>query len=137
MEREDLHRLRAGMKNLESLRERIAVLETKKLSPRSVAYGSERVQSSTKGDVLTDQIIKIDELIERYRAELDRMLALQLEFEDMIVPLAEKEKKIMRYYYIDGLIWEEVWEKTGISTRHLKRIRDRVLDELFPVADKC
>ena len=74
MNREDLYTLRKAMKNIDQLKEQIAALELRRISPRSAAYGSERVQSSAKGDVQADQIIKIEALLERYRNELDKML---------------------------------------------------------------
>ena len=137
MQREDLYKLRDGMKCIEQLREQIAALELKRISPRSAAYGSERVQTSLKGDVQTDSIAKMDELISKYRAELNRTLDLQAEFEQMILPLTPLEKRIMRYYYIDGLIWEQVWQETGYSTRHLLRMHRKILEDLFPESKTC
>ena len=132
MKREDLYALRNGMKNITQLKEQIAALELRRISPRSAAYGSERVQSSAKGDIQPDQIAKIDELIEQYRNELNATLDLQAEFEKKILLLAPLEKRIMRYYYINGMIWEQVWQETGYCTRHLLRIHRKILEELFP-----
>ncbi len=136
MKREDLFTLRKSMKSIGQLREQIAALELRRISPRSVAYGSERVQSSAKGDIQADQIARIDELIEGYRTELNKILDLHAEFEKIIIPLSPLEKRIMRYYYIDGMIWEQVWEKTDYCTRHLRRIHNKILDELFPQEGK-
>lgn len=132
LEREDLYTLRKAMKNVEQLKEQIAALELRRISPRSAAYGSERVQSSAKGDIQADQIAKIDGLIDRYRKELNSILDMQAEFEKLLLTLEPFEKKIMRHYYIDGMIWEEVWQKTNYCTRQLLRIHKNVLDKLFP-----
>lgn len=132
MEREDLYTLRKAMKNIDQLKEQIAALELRRISPRSAAYGSERVQSSAKGDIQPDQIAQIDDLIERYRKELSNVLGLQSEFENLIEQLTPLEKRIMRYYYIDGMIWEEIWQKEGYCIRHLTRIHRKILDALFP-----
>ena len=75
LEREDLYTLRKELKNVEQLKEQIARLELRKISPRSAAYGKERVQSSTNGDIKPDQIVKIDGLIEKYRNELNSILS--------------------------------------------------------------
>lgn len=136
MEREDLYTLRRAMKNIDQLKEQIATLELRRISPRSAAYGSERVQTSVKGDIQLDQIAKIDDLIENYRNELNEILDLQAEFEKKILPLAPFEKRIMRCYYIDGMIWEQVWQVTGYCTRHLTRIHRKILDDLFPLPAK-
>ena len=131
MNREDLYTLRKAMKNIDQLKEQIAALELRRISPRSVAYGSERVQSSAKGDIQPDQIAQIDDLIERYRKELSNVLGLQSEFENLIEQLTPLEKRIMRYYYVDGMIWEEIWQKEGYCIRHLTRIHRKILDALF------
>lgn len=132
MEREDLYTLRKAMKNIDQLKEQIAALELRRISPRSAAYGSERVQSSAKGDIQADQIAQIDNLIERYNAELSRVLDLQTDFENLIARLSPMEKRIMRYYYVSGMIWEEIWQKEGYCIRHLTRIHRKILDTLFP-----
>lgn len=132
MKREDLYTLRKAMKNIDHLKDQIATLELRRISPRSTAYGSERVQSSTKGDIQLEQIARIDDLLEKYRNELNYALDLQAEFEKLMLQLEPNEKTIMRYYYIDGMIWEEIWQKTGYSTRHLLRINKRILEEFFP-----
>jgi DNA-directed RNA polymerase specialized sigma subunit len=124
------------VKNVDQLKDQIATLELSRISPRSAAYGFERVQSFTKGDIQPEQIEKIDSLIEAYRAELNQILDLQAEFEKVILPIDSFDKKIMRYYYINGLIWEEIWQLTGMSTKQLCRRRDKILDNLFPPYEK-
>ena len=37
---------------------------------------------------------------------------------------------ILRFYYINGLTWEEVAGETGYDTRHIRRLRDDALDLL-------
>ena len=37
---------------------------------------------------------------------------------------------ILRFYYINGLTWEEVADETGYDTRHIRRLRDDALDLL-------
>lgn len=135
MKRDDLYALRAEMKEVGQLREKIAELELKRISPRSAAYGAERVQSSPKGDIQPDQIAKMDDLIAEYREKLNNTLMKQKEFEQLISTLPTLERRIMRYYYIDGLKWEEVWQRTNYCVRHLTRINRKALDELFPNTD--
>jgi DNA-directed RNA polymerase specialized sigma subunit len=132
LEREDLYTLRKAMKNVDHLKEQIATLELRRISPRSAAYGLERVQSSAKGDIQPDQIAKIDRLIEKYRNELNDILNLQAEFEKLLLNLDPFEKRIMRHYYIDGMIWEEIWQETNYCTRQLLRLHKKIMDKLFP-----
>lgn len=132
MVKEDLYKLRKAVKNIEMLKENIARLESRRISPRGAAYGSERVQSSTKGDIQPEQTHKIDVLLERYRKELSEILDLQIEFEGMIENMEPTKKQIARSYYCEGKIWEEIWNETGYCVRHLTRLNREILAELFP-----
>lgn len=132
MVKEDLYKLRKAVKNIEMLKENIARLESRRISPRGAAYGSERVQSSTKGDIQPEQTHKIDVLLERYRKELSEILDLQIEFEGMIEGIEPIKKQIARAYYCEGKIWEEIWNETGYCVRHLTRLNREILAELFP-----
>ena len=69
-------------------------------------------------------------LQERYRAQLDKLVARQVAIENMIEPLESTERRLARYRYIDGLTWEEVSERMSYSWRQIHRIHGRVLDKL-------
>lgn len=137
MVKEDLYKLRKAVKNIDSLNENIARLESRRISPRNAAYGSERVQTSTKGDIQAEQAHKIDVLLEKYRKELSKTLDLQIEFEDMIENMEPTKKQIARSYYCEGKIWEEIWNETGYCVRHLTRLNREILEELFPESETC
>lgn len=137
MVKEDLYKLRKAVKNIEMLKENIARLESRRISPRGAAYGSERVQTSTKGDIQAEQEHKIDILLEKYRKELSKTLDLQIEFEDMIENMEPTKKQIARSYYCEGKIWEEIWNETGYCVRHLTRLNREILEELFPESETC
>lgn len=132
MKRADLYLMRKSAGIVEQLREQIVDLETKRLSPRVAVYGTERVRASMRDDVIPAQITAIDKLLSRYRAELDAHLKQREEFEEIIKDLPPLHKEIMRYYFVDALTYEQVWQKTNYSVRHLRRITKSVLDELFP-----
>lgn len=132
MVKEDLYKLRKAVKNIEMLKENIARLESRRISPRGAAYGSERVQSSTKGDIQPEQTHKIDVLLEKYRKELSEILDMRIEFEGMIDSMEPTKKQIARSYYCEGKIWEEIWNETGYCVRHLTRLNREILAELFP-----
>lgn len=137
MVKEDLYKLRKAVKNIDKLKEKIARLESLRISPRGAAYGSERVQSSTKGDITGEQLNKIDMLIEKYRKELSEILDMRIELEGMIEGLTPIKKQIVRSYYCEAKIWEEIWQETGYSTRHMLRMNREILTELFPKNEAC
>lgn len=132
MVKEDLYKLRNAVKNIEMLKENIARLESRRISPRGAAYGSERVQSSTKGDIQPEQTHKIDVLLEKYRKELSEILDMRIEFEGMLEGMEQTKKQIARLYYCEGKIWEEIWKETGYCVRHLTRLNREIISELFP-----
>ena len=55
---------------------------------------------------------------------------LVLRIEDSITALPVEYRNIMRLYYIDGLTWEEVAEKTNYCVRQLTRKRDKALEQM-------
>lgn len=125
MERKELYKLRGCKQDIAQLRDEIDRLQARITSPRIAAYGYERAQSSGRGHAIPDGIAQMDALIARYKAEVSRALALQAEFERMIERLRPLEKRILRYYYIDALTWEEIARKTHYSVRHVMRIARR------------
>lgn len=136
MVKEDLYRLRKNVKTIEMLKDQIARLESRRISPRGAAYDSERVHSSTKGDIQAEQTHKIEALLKKYRRELNDILDMRMEFEQMIDQMDQTKKQIARAYYCEGKIWEEIWNDTGYCVRHLTRINREILSELFPQTNR-
>lgn len=69
-------------------------------------------------------------LEQRYRAQLDGLIAGQAEIEDLIEGLEPTERRLARFRYIDGLSWEKVCDKMNYSWRQTHRIHGRMLDRL-------
>lgn len=69
-------------------------------------------------------------LEQRYRAQLDGLIAGQAEIEDLIEGLEPTERRLARFRYIDGLSWEKVCDKMNYSWRQTHRIHGRMLDKL-------
>ena len=127
MTQEMLREIRDAYKEREQLREKIAQLESMRLSPRITAYGSERVQSSAKGDVQPELIAKVDEAIAEYNVKLKKCVDLIVTFENSIEKLTSRERRLMRLYYIDGMTWEQVCVEMNLSwTRLHQQRRDAI-----------
>lgn len=120
---EQLREVRSAYKERAQLADRIAELESMRISPRAAAYGSERVQAAPKGDIQPDSIARMDELLDKYNAALQRCMALTNEFEDALKKLNGRERRIMRLYYIDGYTWEQVSVEMNIGWRWVHRIK--------------
>lgn len=130
MTEKQLKELRSTYKEIDDLRDKISTLENMRLSPRSAAYGSERVQTSARGDVQADNIAKIEALLKRYNARLRACLNLIQEFENALEKLDSRERRIMTYYYMDCMTWEAVCVEINISWMQLHRIRKEIIKKI-------
>lgn len=130
MTQEKLREIRDAYKEREQLREKIAQLESMRVSPRITAYGDERVKSSAKGDIQPDLIARVDEAIEEYNVKLKRCVDLIITFENSIEKLTSRERRLMRLYYIDGMTWEQVCVEMHLSWTRLHQHRRDAIAKL-------
>lgn len=112
---------------IDELRDKIAQLETMRISPRSAAYGSERVQSSTRGDITERNLEKIETLLKRYNRELNFYLNLTTEYENMLMKMQDRERIIIDKHFRQGKSWNIISEEMDISERQVRRIKGRAL----------
>lgn len=127
MKLERLQRIYCANLRIEELRDKIAQLETMRISPRSAAYGSERVQSSTKGDITENNLAKIETLLKQYNKELNYYLNLTTEYENALQKLREREHAIIDKHYREGKSWNLISEELDISERQVRRIKGKAL----------
>lgn len=123
MEFEKLGEVREAYKECKQLKERIVELEHKRISPRGAVYGSERVQTSMKGDIQADGIAEVDRLLRLYNEKLKECCNLIQEFENSLEKLSTRERRLMRYYYIDCMTWEQICVEMHLSWTNLHRVR--------------
>ena len=119
----ELYKLREAMEEKDQLAEKIAMLESARISPRVAAYDRDPVRGSVKGDINAENLVKIERLLEMYNAKLSFTLDLQTRFETDCQCLLERERKIMRKYFLDCLTWEKIASDEGISWTQIMRIR--------------
>lgn len=115
---------------VDELRDKIAQCETMRISPRSAAYGSERVQSSTKGDITERNLAKIEALLKRYNKELTFYLNLITEYESALSKLNEREHVIIDKHYREGKSWNIISEELDLSLRQVMRIKGKALKQI-------
>lgn len=132
MEFKKLCRIRDAYKEREQLKEKIYEFEQMRISPRAAVYGSERVQSSPKGDIQPDNIAKLDKLIAKYNSKLKAITELVYEFETALDSLDERERRLMRLYYIDCMTWEQVCVKMNLSWTPMHNARRSALAKICP-----
>lgn len=73
-------------------------------------------------------------LLDRYKAQLDKLAAAQVDIENLIESLEPTHRRLARYRYIDGMTWEGVCCMMSYSWRQTHRIHGQMLDKL--VADE-
>lgn len=134
MKKERLRDIRYIYEEAEELKDKIIQFETMRTSPRNAVYGSERVQSSTKGDVQASTIAMLDALLQSYNAKLRECVRITMEFEQAITTLNERERIIIRKHYLDGMTWSEIQDDMNMSERNLKRIGNRALKKIEQMA---
>jgi DNA-directed RNA polymerase specialized sigma subunit len=130
MKLERLQQIYCAELRVDELRDKIAQLETMRVSPRSAAYGSERVQSSTKGDITERNLEKIETLLKNYNKELTFYLNLITEYENALLNLKEREKVIIDKHYRKGKSWNIISEEMDISERQVRRIKGKALKQI-------
>ncbi len=130
MKKERLREIRYVYEEAEELKEKIAEFECMRISPRSAVYGSERVQSSMKGDVQADTIAALDALLRNYNAKLKACIKITSEFEQALMALSERERIIMRKHYLDGKTWTDLQDELNMSERNLIRISNRAVKKM-------
>ena len=130
MEYEKLGRIRDAYKECKQLREQIYEFEQMRISPRGAVYGSERVQSSARGDIQPDNIARLDKLLNDLNAKLQISVELIAEFEAELEKLSERERCMLRMYYVDCMTWEQVCVEMNMSWTNLHRIRRAAIAEI-------
>ena len=130
MKKERLREIRYIYEEAEELKEKIIQFETMRTSPRSAVYGSERVQSSMKGDVQPSTIATLDALLRGYNAKLRACIKITMEFEEAIEQLSERERIIIRKHYLDGKTWSDIQDEMNMSERNLIRISNRAMKKM-------
>jgi DNA-directed RNA polymerase specialized sigma subunit len=132
MKFENMCKIRDAYRQRDQLKEKIYEFECMRLSPRGNAYGKERVQSSTRGDIQPDTLAKLETLLEEYNAKLAKVVDLITEFEYALETLNYREQQILRLYYIDRLTWEQVCVEMNLSWTPMHNSRKAAIQKICP-----
>ena len=131
MKLERLGEVRGAYRERKQLAGKIMELESMRISPRGAVYGTERVQTSMKGDIQPDSIAAIESLLKVYNVKLQKCCALIEEFEGALERLRDRERVIMRLYYIDGKTWGQICKAENISWTTKERIRKNAIRKIL------
>lgn len=112
------------------LEEKLAQIEANLFSPKIPQLTGTPPSGSPTGSAMENLADKHMELQRRYEAKLVELAAEQLEIERAIETLDTTARLVLRYHYIDGLIWEDVAVRAHHSLRTVHNIHSRALQEL-------
>ena len=90
--------------------------------------GQEREQIRSKIETLEAQ--HLPALKRYYEGKLTELAQEQLAIEQAIDSLGPVERMLMRYYYIDGLTWEEVSERICYSWAQTHRLHTAAIEQI-------
>lgn len=108
----------------------IQKLEAEIYNPKTTRF--DKIPGSTHGaGSPTERLaIKHVELLDKYRAMRDELVDGQRQIEEAIEGLEERERTLMRLYYMEGLTWEAVAVAINYSWRQTHNLHSDALDKL-------
>ena len=81
---------------------------------------TDRVQTSPRGDQLPDAIARIICLEDDIAAQIEQMIIIRTDIDTTINRIDDLRLRILlNYRYIDGMTWEEIAVKMGLSYVHI------------------
>lgn len=127
MEKKDLKEYRSLKCELAELEDRIASVQEQRAR---AARSYERVNTSHRGD-LSDDMIKLEELIESWHKKNDSILdilhAIEAEIDSIDNPT---ERRLLRLRYIDGYSWEAIARIMGYSEQYIYTMHGHALKKI-------
>ena len=117
-------------KEIEHIKEEIIRLEARMLSPRTSVLSDIPKGPPSQDDQMAMNLIKLEKLREKYQFTLDELCDRQLQIEELIENLEPLEKELIRYRYIDGMKWKDVFDKLGYSQKQTFRIHNKIIEKL-------
>lgn len=129
MTKERLRRYRDLLLEKKRLEEQLGTIEAALYNPK-IQQLKQTPRAPSQGNATEDLANKHLELLDRYREQLAELTMEQLAIEEAIERLPNRERNLIRCYYIQGLKWEEVAVAINYSWRQTHRIHSRALQLL-------
>lgn len=129
MTKERLRAYRDLRREIEQIKHKVETLEAALYTPK-IQRLTGMPSNPSPGNAMENLAARHLELLEHYRGKLDELAAEQLAIERAINSLPYREQTLLRYYYIDGLTWEEVCVRIDYSWRQTHRLHSKALERL-------
>lgn len=127
MTKDQLRAYRDLKLEFDQVSEQLQAMEATIYSPTSPRLDGMPHSSSSKGSAVeraADSHIALQNKYKAKKAELESQL---LEIEDAIDALPSRERTLCRYYYEQGLTWEQVCVRMNYSWSQIHRIHAKAL----------
>lgn len=115
----------------DQLADMIDDIEAVMYGPRAIRMdGMPRGGSASGGGPTEALATRHLDLAQQYQEKIDLLTERLAEIEQAIEVLEPRERTLIRLYYIEGLVWEEVCIKMAYSWRQVHRIHSHALEKL-------
>lgn len=116
-----LGRVRSLRKRKKAIRVKAEELRLS-LLPSGITYDRDKVQTSPRETIL-ETMAKIDELDREYQSLSADMMKLKQEMTEWFFVLPEREREVLKLYYIDCKGIKYISDAMRITERHVFRLR--------------
>lgn len=130
MTKKRLKAYRAMKLELDGIASTLATLESVVYGPKGSRLDGMPRSGSGDGGPVERAAIKLTDLREKYMDKAAALIEATEEVEDAIESLDERQRTLMRLYYIQGLSWEDVCGRMSYSWRQIHRIHSAALQAL-------
>ena len=133
---ERLHRVEDIDAALRCNQMRIEKLESC-LQGHAIRYDVDKVQTSPK-DAVAEVMCDLEALLKKQTKLQIAMTRALADVADLIDNVEDKKQAlVMHYRYTACLQWRAIANKTGYSERHVYRMHDMAIDEIYKKVSKC
>lgn len=135
MTKERLRRYRDLEAEKKLLEQQLETIEAALYNPK-IQQLKQTPRAPSQGNATEDLANKHLELLDRYRHKLAELTMEQLAIEEAIERLPNRERNVLRAYYIRGLTWEETCVAVAYSWTQVHRIHSSALQLLAAMEEE-
>lgn len=126
----ELNRISRLHKEIKQETKRLELLRDKAQSPPQMKNG-EKVQSSKKGDPMTDIVALVCDLEREVKKDKKELKKLQKKAEELYQIVDGVNREILVLKYSQGESWESIGHVVGYSERHVRRIHYNIIKTVY------
>lgn len=126
----ELNRISKLYKEIKQEKKRLSLLREKAQSPPQMK-NADKVQSSKKGDTMTDIVALVCDLEREVKKDERELRKLQKKAEDLYKIVDGVNREILVLKYSQGESWESIGRIVGYSERHIRRIHFNIIRAVY------